>query len=512
MPGHAPLARAVLVAVTVLTACRSEAAASAAPFSLDDVAERARTLARSSYREPSGTLPDPIRRLDYDQYRDIRFRPERALWRGEGLPFEVQFFHEGLSFTEPVAIHEVTPQGVRDVPFDPSSFDYGHNAVDPAQLRGLGFAGFKVTSLLNRRDRRDEVLSFLGASYFRALGRGQRYGASARGLAIDTGSSTGEEFPRFVEFWIERPARGARQLTVLALLDSRRMTGAYRFVLTPGVTTAVEVRAILFARAQVGTLGVAPLTSMFFFGANERAPSEDYRPEVHDSDGLLVHSSTGEWLWRPLVDPKRLLVTSFAMDDGPLGFGLMQREHRFERYEDLEARYELRPSVWIEPLDRWGPGRVELLELPVKDEMNDNVVAYWVPSRAPSPGERVEYRWRVLWEREAETRPPLAWVRQTRRGRGFSRSQDDAVELHVDFGGPALARLHSGARVEGVVSSDANGQIVEQHTFRNDATDGWRLVVRVRRRDSGKPVELRAFVREGTNALSETWSYVLPPE
>lgn len=512
MPCLAPLARAVLVAAAVLAPPRAEAAAPAGAFGLEDVAERARALARSPYREPSDTLPDPIRRLDYDQYRDIRFRPERALWRGAGLAFEVQFFHEGLSFKEPVAIHEVTAQGVRDVPFDPSTFDYGHNAVDPAQLRGLGFAGFKVTFLLNRRDRRDEVLSFLGASYFRALGRGQRYGASARGLAIDTGLSTGEEFPRFVEFWLQRPARGARQLTVLALLDSRRMTGAYRFVLTPGVTTAVEVHAILFARAQVGTLGVAPLTSMFFFGANERAPSEDYRPEVHDSDGLLVHSSTGEWLWRPLVDPKRLLATSFAMDDGPLGFGLMQRERRFERFEDLEARYERRPSVWIEPSGRWGPGRVELLELPVADEMNDNIVAYWAPSRTPSPGERTEYRWRVLWEGEDESRPPLAWVKQTRRGRGFPRPHDDAVELHVDFVGPALARLGADARVEGVVSSDANGQIVEQHTVRNDAADGWRVVMRIRRRDSSKPVELRAFVRQDANALSETWSYVLPPD
>ncbi len=511
VPGLAPLARAVVLIGAVSAACRAGAASPRA-FGLEDVAERARTLARSPYREPSGGLPDSIQRLGYDQYRDIRFREERALWRGERLAFEVQFFHEGLHFKEPVAIHEITPAGVRDIPFDPSAFDYGHNDVDPSQLRGLGFAGFKVTFPLNRRDHRDEVLSFLGASYFRALGRGQRYGASARGLAIDTARSTGEEFPRFVEFWIERPAPKARELPVLALLDSRRMTGAYRFVLKPGVTTAVDVRAILFARAQVGTLGVAPLTSMFFFGANERAPSEDYRPEVHDSDGLLVQSSTGEWLWRPLVDPRRLLVTSFAMDDGPRGFGLMQREHRFERYEDLEARYELRPSVWIEPSGPWGPGRVELVELPVGDEMNDNVIAYWAPSRAPAPGERIEYRWRVLWEREEETRPPLAWVGQTRRGSGFPRSRDDTVELHVDFVGRALARLRPDAGVEGVVSSDANGQIVEHHTLHNDATGGWRIAMRIRRRDGAKPVELRAFVREGPNALSETWSYVLPPD
>jgi glucans biosynthesis protein len=474
--------------------------------------QRAQDLARSPYREPDRRLPEAVRNLGYDQYRDIRFRTDRALWRGDRLPFEVMFFHPGFSFTEPVKIHEVTPAGVIEVPFDPSAFDYGHNRVDPERLRGLGFAGFRVHAALNRRDYKDEVLVFLGASYFRALGRGQVYGLSARGLAVDTGASTGEEFPRFVEFWLERPARRATALTILALLDSPRVAGAYRFVVRPGATTTVEVQAVLFPRAQVGKLGIAPLTSMFFFGANQHATGDDYRPEVHDSDGLLVHTSTGEWLWRPLVSPKRLLVTSFAMDGGPLGFGLMQRERRFERYEDLEARYERRPSAWVEPEGLWGPGRVELVQLPVPDETNDNIVAYWVPARAPAAGESLELRYRLSWQGAAPARPPLAWVTQTRRGRGYVRSPDGSVELHVDFVGGPLSGLPAGAGVEGVVSTDGNGQIVEQHTVRNEVTGGWRLVVRVKRRDDGKPVELRAFVRDPTRILSETWSYILPPD
>jgi glucans biosynthesis protein len=507
--GPAPLARSLLLAVSALAAAWS---GSAGAFGLEDVSHRAEELSKAPYRQPSGNLPDPVRRLDYDQYRDIRFRPERALWRGRHLAFEVMFFHQGFSFTEPVAIHEITPEGVRDVPFDPAAFDYGKNSIDPAQLRGLGFAGFRVHFPLNRRDYRDETLVFLGASYFRALGRGQVYGASARGLAIDTAASGGEEFPRFVEFWIQRPAPRAKELTLFALLDSPRVTGAYRFVLRPGATTNVDVDAMLFARSKVEKAGIAPLTSMFFFGANERASGYDYRPEVHDSDGLLIHSSTGEWLWRPLVSPRRLLVTSFSMDDGPRGFGLLQRERRFERYEDLEARYDLRPSIWIEPEGKWGPGRVELVEIPLPDETNDNIVAYWVPARPLEPGAPAEYRWRVGWERERPTHPPAAWVAQTRRGRGFTRSPYNSVELHVDFVGPALARLLPGAEVQGVVTADGNGQIVEEHTVRNEATGGWRVTLRVRRRDDAKPVELRAFLRDKTNVLSETWSYVLPPD
>jgi len=256
---------------------------------------------------------------------------------------------------------------------------------------------------------------------------------------------------------------------------------------------------------------VAPVTSMFFFGANQRAAGEDYRPEVHDSDGLLVRSATDEWIWRPLVNPKRLLVTSFALTS-PRGFGLAQRERRFARYEDLEARYDLRPSVWVEPTGAWGAGRVELVELPVPSETNDNVVAYWVPEGVPRPGEPVEYGYRIRWEGERQTLPPHAWVAQTRRGSGFAPAGGDAVELHVDFAGPALERRSAGSALEAVVSIDDNGELVERHDGRNEVTGGHRLVLRVRRRDPAKPVELRASLREGMRTMSETWSYILPPD
>ena len=282
--------------------------------------------------------------LTYDQFRDIRYRPERALWRASHLPFELTFFHQGSYSKEPVKINEVVGTSVREVRFDPNQFDYGANKIDPTNMRGLGFAGFRVHFAINTPKYKDEVLVFLGASYFRALGKGQRYGLSARGLAVDTGLTSGEEFPRFVEFWIERPAPNATELVLYGLLDSRRVSGAYRFVLKPGTDTVMEVKARIFLRENVTRLGIAPLTTMYFFGDNQHATRDDYRPEVHDSDGLSIQSGTGEWIWRPLVNPKRLLVTSFALTN-PLGFGLMQRDRDFAHYEDLEARYELRPSA-----------------------------------------------------------------------------------------------------------------------------------------------------------------------
>ena len=486
-------------------------AAEAHAFSLDDVTVRAEKLAASSYQKASGGLPPSIKALTYDQYRDIRFRADRALWRNAKLPFEIMFFHRGWFYEEAVAIHEVSAEGERDIPFDPGAFDYGKTRVNPEELRGLGFAGFRIHFPINVPAYKDEVLVFLGASYFRGLGRGQRFGLSARGLAIDTAENTGEEFPRFVEFWIERPPDTAKELTIYALLDSPRATGAYRFVLRPGVTTVLDVDARLFLRKSVAKLGLAPLTSMFSFGTNQRSAREDYRPRVHDSEGLSIQATAKDWIWRPLVNPKRLLVTSFALTN-PRGFGLMQRERSFGDYEDLEARYDLRPSAWVELKGPWGPGRVELVQIPVPDETNDNIVAYWVPDFQPRPKEVLPYAYRVLWQKEREMRPPVAWVRETRRGRGYVKSPDGSIELHVDFEGPTLSRMPATATMDVALWVDPNGEVLERHMKRNDATGGWRFVVRVRRIDAGKPVELRAHLNSNNQVLSETWSYILPPD
>jgi glucans biosynthesis protein len=478
-------------------------------FGFDDVVQRAKELAGAPYKKSNG-LSKELQDLDQDRYHEIRYRTERYWWRGANLPFELAFFHEGWFFDQPVRINEVNAQGVREIPFDPGDFDYGSNKLDASKLRGLGFAGFRVHYPLNSRYK-DEVLSFLGASYFRALGTGQMYGSSARGLAVDTAVSSGEEFPRFVEFWIERPTPNAKELIIYGLLDSRRVTGAYRFVLKPGVDTAIDVKMRLYLREAVSKLGLAPLTSMFFFGANQRSTYDDYRPEVHDASGLSVLTGSGEWIWRPLSNPRRLLVTSFATKD-PGGFGLMQRERNYLSYQDTEARHELRPSIWVDPKGKWGAGRVELVQIPAPDESNDNIVAYWVSDAAPPVKEPLDLEYRLLWQKDAETRPPTSWVTQTRRGRGYMRNPDNAIGFVIDFEGPALAKLASDAKVETVLSVDSNAQIVERSGYRNKVTGGWRAVLRLRRLDDNKPIEMRGVLRLDGAPISETWSYILPAQ
>lgn len=497
--------RAILVLLVTL------AAMPAGAFGFDDVVRRAQQLSAASYKAPDKTLPNALAQLSYDQYRDIRYRRDKNLWANAGLPFEIAFFHTGFHFEFPVRIHEVDAHGAHDIEFQPALFDYGANKLDPAALRAGGFAGFRVHYPINTPRYKDEVLVFLGASYFRALGKDQVYGASARGLAIDTAVASGEEFPRFVEFWIVRPALRARSLTIYALLDSPRASGAYQFVLRPGVETLVDVKVRLFLRDKVAKLGLAPLTSMFYFGENQRSATDDYRPEVHDSDGLSIHAETGEWIFRPLVNPKRLLVSSFQLTD-PAGFGLSQRDREFDHYEDLEAHYEKRPTVWIEPAQKWGPGRVELVELPTPDETNDNIVAYWVPATIPAPKQPLDFGYRMSWQKEPETRSPQSWVIETRRGLGYSKERDGLIGLVIDFVGPALKDLPFGVRVDAIVSSSDNGKIREQLVQRNEVTGGYRVVLHLQRTAADKPVELRMFLRSGDRTLSETWSYLLPPE
>jgi glucans biosynthesis protein len=486
------------------------AATRAHAFGFDEVAREAQTLARQPYVDRQARLPAELSALTYDQYRDVRFRPERALWRREGLPFELMFFHLGKYQTHAVRLHEVTPQGVRTIGFDAADFDYGKNRLSPSNWGDIGLAGFRVHYPLNSKQYKDELVVFLGASYFRALGRGQHYGLSARGLAIDTVGGRGEEFPRFTSFWIERPAPGATALVIHALLDSPRATGAYRFTLRPGESTEVDVQARLYLREGVATLGIAPLTSMFQHAENQPRPG-DFRPEVHDSDGLMVASSSGEWLWRPLNNPKRPFTSSFALA-GLAGFGLMQRDRAFASYEDPEAQYERRPSVWVTPEGNWGPGRVEMLQLPTPDETNDNVVAYWVPERLPVPGQPIDLAWTLRWQGDAQQRPPNGWALQSRTGRSYAELGPNETQYIVDFDGPALRALAPEATVQAIVSAGRSGRVVETNAYRNRATGAWRMTLRIERLEPTQPIELRAFLQTGSHALTETWTTVIQPE
>ncbi len=481
---------------------------SAKTFDFDAVNKRAQALAKRPYQERS-SVPNWLLEISYDQWRDIRFRPEHALWQKRNLPFQVQFFHPGLFYNRIVAIHVIDAEGVHRVAFSPDQFDYGKNDFASRVPQNLGYAGFRLHYPIKTSAYRDEVIVFLGASYLRAVGRDQVFGLSARGLGIDTASETGEEFPYFREFWLVRPTPEAPDIGVYALLDSPRLTGAYHFVIRPGVKTLVQVDMRIFRRQAVEKLCIAPLTSMFFFGENSPEYVEDFRPEVHDSDGLLLAAENGEWLWRPLQNHRRLHVSTFELRS-PKGFGLLQRNRNFDHYQDLETRPDLRPSTWITPRGDWGTGHVELVEIPSKSEQNDNIVAFWVPKELPPVEEPVSFAYELSWYGEDGSRPPAGRVLATRRDRG---TLEDAYRFVVDFAGGRLNELPEESVLRGVVSFGTNAaeaELLEQHVVKNPVTGGFRLTFQVRPH-ANEPLEMRAFLQHGSDALTETWSYVLLP-
>jgi periplasmic glucans biosynthesis protein len=395
------------------------AAASDGPFQRSTVIEIARNLAKTDYVPPASDLPDPIKNLTYDQFRDIHPNRAGAVWVKEGLPFQLQLFHRGFYYKDKIDVAVVADNQAHHLAYSPNYFEFGKLVPQPLPKADIGFAGIRLLSnRINRPDVFDEVAVFLGASYFRSLGRDQLYGISARGLALKTGEPEGEEFPVFRAFWAETPAKDGDTIVVHALLDSKSVAGAYRFTIRPGLPTVMDVEASLFPRVDLTKVGLAPGTSMFYFDANGRERGDDWRPEVHDSDGLLMVNGHGERLWRPLANPRNLQISAFV-DAGPRGFGLVQRNRDPKAYEDFESHYERRPSLWVEPVGDWGKGTVTLVEIPSDSEVNDNIVAYWSPQQPIAAGTEYAFAYRLSWGNEPQQPPGTASSRA--RGAGVGR-------------------------------------------------------------------------------------------
>jgi periplasmic glucans biosynthesis protein len=493
------------------------AAPAPTPFRYEDVVRRARDLAGAPFDATLPPLPEPLNRLDFDAYRDIRFRPERALLGSSGGPFRMQLFHLGFLYTRPVTVNVIRDGVPTPVPYQPQLFDYGRTKIERPLPVNLGFAGFRLHYPLNSPRVFDEVIAFLGASYFRFLGRDQRYGLSARGLALNVEArepQDPEEFPFFREFWVETPQGGSNRAVVFALLDGPSVTGAYRFDIYPGRETTIEVGVTLFPRRALTSVGVAPLTSMYFQGENDRHPTDDFRPEYHDSDGLMIHTGAGEWIWRPIRNPPRKLV-SFFSDNNPRGFGLMQRDRSFESYQDLEAFYHRRPGYWVEPIGQWGEGRIELVEIPTANETHDNVVAYWTPKQPYEPGQEVAFGYRLVAVASTEDMHPGGKVVNTfqtpARASGSAEPSDPTLRRFlIDFAGGDLEFYYSDPALVQVVPSVSAGRILHTFVVPNEHTRGFRAAIDVKL-EPGQAADLRAFLRAGDRTLTETWIYPWTP-
>ena len=479
------------------------------PFSFNALAEKMKKKAGEPYQEPE-KLSGFAKQLDYDLYRQVNFRPDRARWLNTDSSFRVQAFHPGWLYNNPVHLYEIVDGQAHRMTFSSDDFEYTGDAAKVVQPHDPlpGVAGFRLHYPLNKPNIYDEVIAFQGASYFRAVGRGNVYGCSARGLAINTAGASDEEFPLFTTFYLERPSAGTQEVNVYAELDSPSVTGAYHFVVRPGETTGVDVTAQLYFRADVEWLGVAPLTSMFLFAENNRSKFDDFRSQVHDSDGLHIERSSGEVLWRSLNNPPRL-AKSFFVEKDPRNFGLRQRDRKFANYQDAGAHYEKRPSVDVLPAVGWGDGKITLIEIPSDRESNDNIVSFWLPDQQAKAGEERAYAYQMVWgDLSPDDNEDLAYVLKTRTGTGGvagEQSTDGKRKFVVDFRGGMLGKLRNNADVKADITV-THGKMLGHTLSKISDTDIWRMVIDAIP-DGDAAMELVGSVSGYNRRLTETWLY-----
>lgn len=483
---------------------KSDSKSDAHPFSYLWLQGYARELSTRPYRAQLMVEDNPLRSLSYDDYLRIVFDRGAAIWADEALPFQLQMFHPGFLHTTPVRIHLVSDGVARLVPFSTDLFNYHDSPVDIDQVDAGGYAGFRVHHPINTPERYEEFLVFLGASYFRAVGKDQFYGLSARGLAVNTVGAGDEEFPHFSDFWIERPDFNSNEITIHALLDSPSVTGAYQFTVLPGERTQIEVDASLYPRQDRARVGIAPLTSMFFFDATNRAAFDDFRSAVHDSDGLQILQANGEQIWRPLANPSQVQVSSFEASEMPIGFGLMQRRQGFARFNDNEARYDKRPSLWIEPLDHWGAGYIELLEIPTDVEYQDNIVAYWQPTDGLEAGTEYHFRYRMHWGMGSPFALEQGRVIETASGTAIGSEERIFV---IDYsGGAQIPNLRSNPDAVRINASSSAGLITDVRGTLVESTGHYRTYLKFDPRQASL-AELRVTLEVDGQRWGETWLY-----
>jgi periplasmic glucans biosynthesis protein len=466
------------------------------PFAADTVLKMAIDLVLKPFKAPEAPLPSAFSSLTFDQYASIRRVAGTAIWSDERLGFSLEPLHRGFVYTTPVAINIVENGVAQKVIYEAADFDFG-KLQPPAAQGDLGFSGLRV--LKSSEQGFEDTAIFQGASFYRARARGQNFGLTARGLSIRTGDDPGEEFPLFREFWIEKPSAASNTLTIHALLDSASVTGAFRFTLRPLETTIIDTEMTLIARVAVDKLGIGAMAATYLFSALDHRRADDVRAAVYESTGLQILAGGGEWLWRPVSNRETLQISAFS-DLNPRGFGLLQRTRSFDAFYDDDTHWELKPSLWIEPIGDWGEGDLRLLEIPGASETNGNVIAQWRPKAGMAAGTSLSIAYRQFWCWWPPSKPRLAICVSSRSGKIGNR-QRFAVEMAGEIFSDAEKAAAASADVQA-----APGKIVSVRLFPYKDRRSIRVVFDL---EPGSEAysELRLTLNIGNQAASETWLY-----
>ncbi len=477
-------------------------------FSRAAVVAAARELAKQPFFAPANALPEPFSGLNQEQYGEIRTKPETALWADQNRGFIVEPLHRGYVFDVPVLVYSVEDDVVLGIAYDQNRFTFG-KLNPPQNMPDLAYSGLRISVVEDGKQR--EIANFQGATFFRSQARGQLRGGMARAVSIKTGDPRGEEISQWRAFWLERPTIG-QPLIVHAIADSESLVAAFRFSIRPGDVTLIDTEVTFIARSPVDNIGFGGMQAMHFFGpASPRRSADDYRAAVHEASGLQIQRGNGEWVWRPLNNPGQLQVSSF-LDENVKGFGLVQRNREFLFYQDDDQHFEMKPTIWIEPLSEFGVGVVQLIEIPTEADFNQNIVAFWRPKNPLQPGQEVNIAYRQFWCWQVPERPDIGAVFSTRVGRVGAKRR----RFVVDF---SLGQLSQDAKSGDLQSGDLKIALTNNNV---GTIVGQRLIYDAERKtarvmfdlDPGNEtlIELRLLLEAGSKALTETWLYRWTPQ
>ena len=477
-------------------------------FDSTQVLEMARNLARQPWRKPALDLPEPFNTLNHDQYASIERKPEAFIWRDQSIGFTIEPTPRGFIFNNSLQINVVEDGVARRIAYDPADFTFG-KVPAAAERKEVGFAGFRIW-LRGQDGALQDFCNFQGQGYFQTIGRGQPFGAAARGLAVrPVDQARGEEFPHFSAVWIERPVLAANAIIIHALLESESVTGAYRYTMRPGDATIVDTECTLFTRAALDNVGIAVTQGTFLFGPIDRRRGDDVRPAVYDVAGVQMRSGKDEWIWRPVANRQSIQLSAFV-DDNPKGFGLLQRDRDFSNFTDDDNHWEARPSVWTEPLGDWGPGHVTLIEIPAESQVNQNIILYWRPRAPLAASSETSFSFRQWWAWTPPDRPPFAVAARSRSGRVIgSPPNARRRRFLVEFRGDALADVARFPEVTARVTT-MQGAIMSSKLTLARHEKAARVTFDV---DAGNEphTELRLLLESAGKPISETWLYRWTP-
>lgn len=496
-----PIDRADAQAPAAASARVASAPVESDAFTPAKVAEIARALAGDAFKPPAASPLDALASPSPEELAAIRYKPNELIWANDNLPFAIEPLHRTRNMPGELALYLVDGATASRLPYDPAKFEFGKVKPPPAGTQ-LGFTGFRV---LHRGSdgHLNPVVSLLNASILSAIARDQVWGAIARPMSVYS-AEQGEETPHIRTIWIEKPKPIATELVMHAVVDTPSLAGAVRFTLRAGEATVIDTECTIFARKQVDHLALTPIQATYLSGPIDWPQTGDMRPAAYEAGGVQMLTGAGEWIWRPVSNRSRLQISGFV-DRDPQGFGLIQRDRAFATFLDDDGEWQRRPSVWIEPIGKWGPGEVTLMEIPAASQNNKNIACYWRPKPALAAGSETSFAYRQFWCWRTPEVPDGARVMLSRIGRLPGDTSEVKNRVLIQFQGEQLSDPNKAATIAPSIWSSA-GKVSSVRVFRTPRHGSMRVVFDLD--PGGQPlVELRVVLKQDAASMSETWLY-----